>query len=92
MFSSHDYRTAGITSILAFVVQTISYGFTVNSFLTIAGSFYDSTIKFGWTMYFGPGLYLSAGAGLLSLIAGSIALGIYYKGRSSDYKGLPNML
>jgi hypothetical protein len=83
---------AGITSIISFIVHITSYGFTLNSFLTIAGDFYDSEIKNGWTAYFGPGLYVSAGAGLLSLIAGLISLGIYYKGRSSEYKGLSSMI
>lgn len=92
MFSSHDYRMAGIVSIIAFIVHSTCYGFTVNAFLAIGSDFYDSAVKYGWTMYFGPGLYVSAGAGLLSLIGGLISLGIYYKGRSSDYKGLSGML
>lgn len=92
MFSSHDYRMSGIVSLIAFVVHTTCYGFTISAFLEISKGYYDSAINYGWTLYFGPGLYLSAASGLLSLIGGLTALGIYYKGRSTDYKGLSDFL
>lgn len=92
MFSSHDYRMSGIVSLIAFLVHTTCYGFTVAAFLEIGKGFYESEIKYGWTLLFGPGLYLSAASGLLSLIGGLTALWIYYKGRSADYKGLSDFL
>ena len=92
MFISHDYRMSGIVSLIAFIVHTTCYGFTVSAFLEIGKQFYDHGVSYFWTEFFGPGLYLSAASGLLTLIASIIALGIYYKGRSADYKGLSNLL
>jgi hypothetical protein len=92
MFLCHDYQMSGVVSILAFTIHTVCYGLTVSNFLQIGKGFYSSGSEYFWTTFFGPGLYLSAAAGILTLISSAMTLGIYYKGRSSDYKGLSNVL
>ena len=85
LFLCSEPKTAGWIDLLAFFMQTIVFGFTTNSYYSIAKSLAKATVWTDTIRYFGPGLIVNLIGTILLVICASLALSM--DKHSKTYKG-----